>query len=469
MTLVFDIGANIGTKAAELRKKGARIVCFEPQPDCIEKLRDRFADDSAVRIVGKALGRGPGSGELFICESANQISTFSRDWQKGRFRDYAWTRSITTEIDTLDAAIAQYGAPDYCKIDVEGFELDVLLGLSQPVPLLSFEFCKEFRDKTAACIGRLHAIGFRRFNVGYGETQRFKHAAWLDPEELLADLDSNRHPLAWGDIFATPEMLSDALLQTLPDTYSQSETPDDLQWLSVAGLAYPGVPLRLHIGCGETILPGYVNIDYAGNRHNVMQIRPDLEHDVTELNFPDSSVDEIRLHHVFEHFNRVVALGLLIRWQAWLGVGGRILIETPDFLATAASALGKRGATRMGLIRHLEGDQAADWGYHVGQWYPERFARTLKALGFSDISIEESSTAGWHEPPLFNVTASATKRTSVAIKEQLTAADALLLESTVHELERPTWEVWRAQLRAFLENEPRCGGPIAHGPLQSRQ
>jgi FkbM family methyltransferase len=467
MTLVFDVGANIGAKAAELRTKGARIVCFEPQPDCVEKLKERFAGDGSVRIVSKALGRAPGWGELFLCESANQISTLSKDWRKGRFKDYEWTRSRTTEIDTLDAAISQYGAPDYCKIDVEGFELDVLDGLNRPVPLLSFEFCKEFREKTEACLRRLRAIGFRRFNVSYGETQRFKHAAWCDSDELLGDLDSNRHPLAWGDIFATPESPSDALLQPLADSYKQRETADDLERLSIAGLAYPGVPLRLHIGCGETILSDYVNIDYPSEYHNVMKIRTDFEGDVMQLKFPDGSVNEIRLHHVFEHFNRVVALGLLIRWQAWLGVGGRILIETPDFLATSASALSHNGAARTGLIRHLEGDQAADWGYHVGQWYPERFERTLKALGFSDIAIEHSSTAGWHHPPLFNVTATATKRTNVAIEEQLTAADALLLESTVHELERPTWEVWRSQLRAFLENGARPRGPIAHGPHQS--
>ena len=469
MTLVFDIGANIGVKAAELRARGAQVVCFEPQPDCVEQLKKRFTGDDGVRIVNKALGRAPGSGELFVCDSANQISTLSKDWQKGRFKNYAWTRSLTTEIDTLDAAISQYGAPDYCKIDVEGFELDVLAGLSRPLPLLSFEFCKEFRDKTAACLSRLRSIGFRRFNVSYGETRRFKLSEWRGSEELLADLDSNRHPLAWGDIFAAPDSPSGALLAALPEGYMERAAANDLERLLIEGLAYPGVPLRLHIGCGETILGDYVNIDYPSDRHNVMRSKPDFEADVTQLDIPEGSVDEIRLHHVFEHFSRVVALGVLIRWQAWLKTGGKILIETPDFLATAASALKQEGAARMGLLRHLEGDQAADWGYHVGQWHPERFERTLKALGFSNIVIEQSSTAGWHQPPLFNVAASATKETAVAIADQLAAADALLWESTVHELERPTWEVWRSQLRAFLAGGSQPSKPVAHEPLSNRR
>jgi hypothetical protein len=137
---------------------------------------------------------------------------------------------LTTEIDTLDAAISQYGAPDYCKIDVEGFELEVLDGLSRPVPLLSFGFWKEFREKTEACLGRLRAIGFRRFNVSYGKTQRFKYAALCDSDELLADLDSNRHQLAWGDIFETP---SDALLQPLAANYMQHEFANDLERVSM--------------------------------------------------------------------------------------------------------------------------------------------------------------------------------------------------------------------------------------------
>jgi FkbM family methyltransferase len=464
--LVFDVGANVGAKAAEMRARGSQVVCFEPQPECVAKLKERFAGDEGVTIINKALGQAPGFAELFVCETANQLSTFSNDWRQGRFKDYSWSHSITTHVDTLDAAIAHFGAPDYCKIDVEGFELEVLAGLTRPIPLLSFEFCKEFLEKTTLCLDRLETIGFDRFNVSYGETHRFKFAEWMNRKELFADLDANRHPLAWGDIFAAPKPPDAAVLAALPADYRQ-RAADDLERLSIDGLAYPGVPLRLHLGCGETILRNYVNIDFPSDRHNVMQTRPDFEGDVTRLNFPDYSADEIRLHHVFEHFNRVVALGLLIRWQAWLKTGGRLHIETPDFLATAASALNREGAARMALVRHLEGDQAADWGYHIGQWYPERFERTLKALGFSNVAIKQSSTAGWHDPPLFNVTASATKKESVAIDAQIAAANAILRESTVHELERPTREVWCSQLEAFLKGAPPTR-PSAHVPL-SRQ
>ena len=66
--------------------------------------------------------------------------------------------------------------------------------------------------------------------------------------------------------------------------------------------------IKLHLGCGETILPGYVNIDYPKDQHNIMNVSPDLAADLTRLACRENSIDEIRLHHVFEHFNRIAAL-----------------------------------------------------------------------------------------------------------------------------------------------------------------
>lgn len=224
-------------------------------------------------------------------------------------------------------------------------------------------------------------------------------------------------------------------------------------------------PLRLHLGCGENLLPGYVNVDYPQSEHNLMRVVPDLEIDIMHLSYPAGSVNEIRLHHVFEHFNRVIALGLLIRWHKWLRRGGTLIIETPDFLASAAAALSEEGANRMSLVRHIEGDQAASWAYHVGQWYPERFQRTLSALGYSDILTETTSTAPWHNPGLHNVTARATKKFDMPLEALLARADELLWESTVNPTEEPTWTIWRSQLRDFVGNGRVSSVPTAHRPV----
>jgi FkbM family methyltransferase len=465
--LVFDVGAHDGMKAEALRAKGVRLVCFEPQPRVAAAIRQRFADDPRLKVVQKALGSAMGAARLSICDDADTISTLSDVWKTGRFKTFSWNRAIDVEVATLDWALEQFGTPDYCKIDVEGFELEVLTGLSTALPLLSFDFTKEFEAVAVKCVRRLEAIGFTAFNISYGATQRFKLDRWVDAGELIAELPKVRNALARGDIFAAREKPLEALLKILPASYTDVHEGDSLDALYRAGVAYAGSPLNLHLGCGEATLDGYVNIDYPQEKHNIMRVAPDYEADLTKLVFPDGTVDEIRSHHVFEHLNRVVALGMLILWQEWLRPGGRIVIETPDFEATAAAALRHKGAARMALIRHLEGDQSADWGYHVGQWYPERFERTLAMLGFDHIVTEKSSTELWHDPPLHNVTARAVKRQAVPRSVMIERADALLWESIVAASERVTWEVWRRQLRSFLDGRGAPSGPLAHITLTS--
>ena len=67
--------------------------------------------------------------------------------------------AITVPIITLDFLISHYGRPDFLKIDVEGFEVSVLEGLSTKVPLLSFEFHARTIDRTEKCLSLLNKLG----------------------------------------------------------------------------------------------------------------------------------------------------------------------------------------------------------------------------------------------------------------------------------------------------------------------
>ena len=104
-----------------------------------------------------------------------------------------------------------------------------------------------------------------------------------------------------------------------------------------------GEGLRLHLGCGGVYLDGYRNIDLPSDQHGIQEaIRPDEFADIRMLEYAEGSVSEIRLHHVFEHFDRPTALRLLIDWYQWLEEGGRLIIETPDFEAAARRFLKRR-------------------------------------------------------------------------------------------------------------------------------
>lgn len=204
--LVFDVGANIGNKAELYLACNARVICIEPQPACCLILKNKFEGNPHIIIEETALSFKPGFLELAVCSQANTISTFSSEWQSNsRFTGhYFWDKKITVKVTTLDELIMHYGVPQFCKIDVENYEFEVLQGLTQPIPYLSFEFAAETLHNTIKCISYLEELGYRTFNLGLGENQQLKHTTWCCCEELLDKLNKiiANNSKAWGDIYA---------------------------------------------------------------------------------------------------------------------------------------------------------------------------------------------------------------------------------------------------------------------------
>lgn len=165
--------------------------------------------------------------------------------------------------------------------------------------------------------------------------------------------------------------------------------------------------LKLHLGCGETYLEGYTNIDYPQDQHSVMKVRADKYADIRTLQYPDNSVDEIRSHHMFEHFNRAEALALLARWRRWLKPGGALVIETPDFAGCALSytfAFSRK--RRLTLGRHAFGSQEAPWAIHYDFWDASKFKYVLKKFGFKKLRVNRyANSVAKHFPkiPFLNI------------------------------------------------------------------
>lgn len=204
--LVFDVGANVGRKADLFRAIPARVVAIEPQPRCVAVLRELFAEDAGVAIEAVALGPEAGEAELLVAD-ADTLSTLDPSFGEatrasGRFAAHRWSGRVRVPVRRLDELVARHGVPDYLKIDVEGFELQVLRGLSRPVPMTSVEFVPELWRRSVDCVGRLRELGPVEGNLVLGEETRFRYESWLAPDDLAAELEalSDRVDL-FGDVY----------------------------------------------------------------------------------------------------------------------------------------------------------------------------------------------------------------------------------------------------------------------------
>jgi hypothetical protein len=91
--------------------------------------------------------------------------------------------------------------PSFCKIDVEGYEDQVIGGLSKKIPALSFEFTPEFLEPAIECVRHISQISDYEFNYSLGESMKLSLGAWVDGKRIV-DIIKGLPKEVFGDVYA---------------------------------------------------------------------------------------------------------------------------------------------------------------------------------------------------------------------------------------------------------------------------
>jgi FkbM family methyltransferase len=170
-------------------------------------LRLLYGADPGVTLTEAAAGAAPGSAPLLVAAANPTVASLSPGWvaavsRSPGFRGVRWRQRPIVAVTTLDALIAEHGMPDFCKIDVEGFESEVLKGLTWPIPALSVEYVRATLDIALAAVARLAALGRYRFNLSPGESMRLAAPDWCSAAEMIERLKALPAADGSGDVYA---------------------------------------------------------------------------------------------------------------------------------------------------------------------------------------------------------------------------------------------------------------------------
>lgn len=186
--VLFDIGSNEGSYTLCNLNKYDTCVCVDASPIQTEYSKTRLPHDKCVFV--NALVTGDPNAKFYLCTNSG-ISTASYEWifGKGRFapggpqfdQRFQWAYYPDVQKITIDELVETHGEPSFIKIDVEGYEDNVIRTMSKKYCPLAFEWSEELVDEHLSTLGYLRSLGYTKFHIQHGDAYDYEP----DPDALM--------------------------------------------------------------------------------------------------------------------------------------------------------------------------------------------------------------------------------------------------------------------------------------------
>ena len=204
--LVFDIGANHGKFTEKVLQKdnNVKIIMIEPNNILVKKLKNIYGKNDQVEILDYLVSTNNNDYVDFYISNADTISTAKLEWiTNSRFTpNYYWGQPIQKHTINIDELVNRYGIPDLLKIDVEGYEYEVIIGMTKKLKTICFEWAEEqYTDLNKIC-DYLLTLGYVDFGVLYNDDYLKEPDVYTTWEEnrIHEDINQDRKE-KWGMIW----------------------------------------------------------------------------------------------------------------------------------------------------------------------------------------------------------------------------------------------------------------------------
>ena len=171
--LIYDVGAHRGEDTEYYLKRGFDVVAIEAVPDYCNQMRTKFASaisTNRLRILNCAIADEDKSIPFYINDNLSEWSTANTAWveRNRQLIPGQSVRMIYISAEKLSGIFQKFGVPLFCKIDIEGNDLDAVRSMEELSVVPRYISIESEKTNWNALINELlllRKLGYRKFKM----------------------------------------------------------------------------------------------------------------------------------------------------------------------------------------------------------------------------------------------------------------------------------------------------------------